>query len=163
VYDLTLVGPAEGKMPSAGSHPVPRRWLKAADTEVVVMPVGRPPLGAELVERTDGSPEAKQRVAVILQTLAGHMPVPQACLELAIGESRFHELRNELLQSMVSSAEARPRGRPPADSVDARVAQLQQELQSLKLDLRAAQIREELAVMLPHVLHRPRAAGEKKR
>ncbi len=160
---VTMLGPAEGMTPSAASHPVLRRWLGPQTRKVAAMPLGRPPLGAELVDRTDGSPEAKKRVAVILQTLAGDMTVPQACLELAIGESRFHELRNELLQSMVASAEAKPRGRPPADPVDARVAQLQQELASLKLDLRAAQIREELAVMLPNVLHRPRAGGEKKR
>jgi hypothetical protein len=128
------------------------------------MPAGRPPLGAELVDRMDGSSDAKKRVTIMLQTIAGNMTIPQACLELGICESRFHDLRHELLQWMVQGAEAKPRGRPPAEPHDARVAQLQQEVQSLKLDLRAAQIREELATMIPHVLHRnnPRRGDKKK-
>ena len=128
------------------------------------MPAGRPPLGAQLVDLTEGSPEAKKRVQVILQTLSGQMTIPQACLELSIGESRFHELRRELLQCMVQGAEAKPRGRPPAQQEDARQADLGQQIQALKIDLRAAQIREELATMLPHVLHRnKRPAGDKKK
>jgi len=77
------------------------------------MQAGRPPLGAELVDRMQGSPQAKKRVQIILQTLAGEMTIPQACEELDIGESRFHDLRKELLQVMVDGAESKPRGRPP--------------------------------------------------
>jgi hypothetical protein len=117
------------------------------------MQAGRPPLGAELVDRMQGSPQAKKRVQIILQTLAGEMTIPQACEELDIGESRFHDLRKELLQVMVDGAESKPRGRPPGPQEDPHVAQLQQELQDLKVALRAAQVREELAVMLPHVVH----------
>lgn len=128
------------------------------------MPAGRPPLGAELVDLTEGSPEAKKRVQVILQTLGGQITIPQACIELGIGESRFHELRHELLQWMVQGAEAKPRGRPAAAQEDARHADLQQQIQALKIDLRAAQIREELATMLPHLLHPDKqATGDKKK
>jgi uncharacterized membrane protein YccC len=128
------------------------------------MTAGRPPLGAELVEDTEGSPQAKKRVQIILQTLAGQMTIPQACAELNIGESRFHELRHELLQQMVQAAEGKPRGRPPSPQEGARCLQLRQELDSLRLDLRAAQIREELATMLPHLLHpAERNGGDQKK
>jgi len=120
---------------------------------------GRPPLGAEIVEHLTGSPQAKQRLAVILRALAGEIPVPQACQELGVGESRFHELRNEVLQHALEDMEAKPRGRPPSPQEDARVADLQRQIQALKIDLRAAQIREELATMLPHVLHHPKGPG----
>ena len=87
----------------------------------------------------------------------------KACLELDIGESRFHELRLELLQCMVQGAEAKPHGRPPAPREDPRQVQLQQELDSLRLDLRAAQIREELATLLPHLLHGDAQTGDVKK
>lgn len=125
---------------------------------------GRPPLGAEIVEHLTGSPQAKQRLAVILRALTGEITIPQACQELGVGESRFHELRNEVLQHALEDMEAKPRGRPPSPQEDARVADLQRQIQALKIDLRAAQIREELATMLPHVLHPDnKVAGDKKK
>jgi hypothetical protein len=117
------------------------------------MPAGRPPLGAELVDRLEGSPEARRRVQIVLRTLAGEMTIPQACQELDIGESRFHVLRHELLGSMVAAAEGKPRGRPPEAQEDPRVGELQQQIEELRIALRAAQIREELAVTLPQVVH----------
>jgi transposase len=125
---------------------------------------GRPPMGAEIVEHLSGSSQAKQRLAVILRTLAGEISVPQACQELGVGETRFHELRNETLQHALDDLEAKPRGRPPSAQEDARVAELQQQILTLKTDLRAAQIREELATMLPHVMHpQDKPAGDKKK
>ena len=128
------------------------------------MNTGRPPLGAELVGSLEGSPQAKLRLEIIIRTLAGEITIPQACQELAIGESRFHELRNELLQHAVAALEPRARGRPPTARGNPCVAQLQQQVQALKIDLQAAQIREELALMLPHVLHPDaKASGDKKK
>ena len=118
---------------------------------------GRPPLGPEIVEHLQGSPEAKQRMRVILQTLAGDLTVGQACIDLGISESRFHELRNDILQHTLEHLEAKPRGRPPdvPSEQEARIRQLQQQVQSLTADLRAGQIREELAIMLPRLAHPP--------
>ena len=128
------------------------------------MKTGRPPLGAELVSSLQGSPQAKHRLAVILRTLAGELTIPQACVELGIGESRFHTLRTELLQHAVAELEPQARGRPPTAQADPRLAQLQQQVLALKTDLQAAQIREELALLLPHVLHPAvKAAGDKKK
>jgi len=124
---------------------------------------GRPPLGAELVKHLAGSPQAKQRLSVILHTLAGELTIPQACAELGIGESRFHELRNQVLQRTLEELEPKPLGRPATPPEDARLARLRQEVQSLKIDLRAAQLREELALMLPRVLHPAKPTGRDKK
>ena len=114
---------------------------------------GRPPLGAEIVDRLEGSPQAKQRLRVVLRTLAGEITIPQACAELGIGESRFHEMRNEILQHTLGDLEPKPVGRPPQalSPQETLVAQLQQQVQALKVDLRAAQIRQELTLALPRL------------
>jgi len=129
---------------------------------------GRPPVGPALVDRLDGSPQAKTRLRVILQVLRGEATVPEACAELGIERSRFHELRETVLQEALAALEPRPRGRPPrqASPEEAQVAALEDQVQELKVDLRAAQVREELALILPHVVHKPEtaptASGEKK-
>ena len=126
---------------------------------------GRPPLGAEIVDRLEGSPQAKDRLRTILRTLSGERTIPQACQELGIGESRFHELRGDVLQGVLENLEGKPRGRPPdASDSDARVQQLQQQVLALTTDLRASQIREELAIMLPRLARTPEnASGRKKK
>ena len=45
---------------------------------------GRKPLGAQLVDRLEGSEHAKIRLKVILETLAGRQTIPEACDELGI-------------------------------------------------------------------------------
>ena len=126
---------------------------------------GRPPLGSELVERLEGSPQAKDRLRAILRTLSGEITIPQACAELGIGESRFHEMRSEVLQGVLENLEGKPRGRPPdASEADARVQALQQHVLELTTDLRASQIREELAIMLPRLARKPEdASGREKK
>ena len=93
------------------------------------------------------------------------MTIPQACSELGIGESRFHEMRSEVLQGVLENLEGKPRGRPPDDhEVGPRVQELQQQVLELTADLRASQIREELAIMLPRLARRPKPApGRKKK
>ena len=126
---------------------------------------GRPPLGPAHVERLQGSPEAKARLEAILQTLAGTLTIPEACQRLGIAETRFHDLRRDVLQEALGALEVRPRGRPPRASAetDARLETLRGEVESLKTDLRAAQIREELVLALPHVLGAPRRVDPSKK
>ena len=55
--------------------------------------------------------------------------------------------------------EPRPAGRPEAGP-DARVATLEAEVRELRIGLRAAQVREEIAILLPRLRRRGgRAAG----
>ena len=42
-------------------------------------PTGRKPAGPQIVERLEGSPVAKQRLEVILETIAGRWTIPEAC------------------------------------------------------------------------------------
>ena len=117
--------------------------------------MARNPLGSQIVSHLSGSVHAKRRLKAILQTLSGQLSIPEACRELGIGESRFHAVRNEVLQRALEGLEPRPRGRPPAPRPDPRIRQLQQQVQSLNLDLRASQIREELAIAMPHLARPP--------
>ena len=68
---------------------------------------GRKPSGPQIVERLEGSPSAKQRLEVILETIAGQLTIPEACAQLSICESRFHDLRNETLQATLNALEPR--------------------------------------------------------
>lgn len=115
---------------------------------------GRPPKGAGLVDGLESSVLAKERLKIILQTIAGELSVIDACARLSVSEARFHEMRAEALQAAAAQLEPKPAGRPAAIvSPEAQeAAALKAQIQELKIDLRAAQIREELALVMPHVL-----------
>lgn len=117
---------------------------------------GRPPLGPDMVDRLEGSDQAKVRLKTVLRAMTGQITVDEACQSLGINESRFHELKAEVMQNALAGIEPKTRGRPPAAKTpqDEQIRQLQVEVEMLKVDLRAAQIREELAATMPHVLHR---------
>ena len=121
--------------------------------------LGRKPKGAELVTNLDGSETARRRLHQIVQALAGKTSVPAACAELGVGESRFHQLRQEALSGALAALEPRETGRPRRPPVPgaARIAELEAELRELRWELQACHIREELADVLPR-----RAAAVKK-
>ena len=100
---------------------------------------GRKPSGPQIVERLEGSPSAKQRLEVILETIAGQLTIPEACARLRIGQSRFHDLRNQTLQATLNTLEPRRPGRPAK-----RTSPKQGEINALKADLDRAH--KELAV-----------------
>ena len=100
---------------------------------------GRKPIGPQIVERLEGSLSAKQRLEVILETIAGQLTIPEACARLRICESRFHDLRNQTLQATLDTLEPRRLGRPPK-----RTSPEQGEIDALKAELDRAH--KELAV-----------------
>jgi len=108
-------------------------------------------LGPNIVEHLEGSPQAKDRLRAILQALCGQIGIPEACQELGIAPTRFHEMRNGVLQTALEALEPRPRGRPPHRRLpqDDHVEDLEHQVRSLKADLQAAQIRQELSVLMP--------------
>lgn len=124
---------------------------------------GRRPLGTKLVEHLDGSTAAKQRLQIVLATVAGQRTVAEACATLGIQEARFHELRGEVLQAALQRLEPQPVGRPRQEPLaqEARVAALEAQLRDLRIDLKAAQVREEIALAMPHLLQRPEASSPK--
>ena len=122
---------------------------------------GRRPSGPEYVERLGGSAAAKERLRVVLETLAGHCRVAEACARLGLSEPRFHQLRARLLQAALEGLEPRPAGRPRRAEADARVQELQATIADLRVELRAAQVHEEIALVLPHRAEAAAAPGKK--
>jgi hypothetical protein len=78
------------------------------------MPGGRPPKGPDLVDRLDGSDEAKHRLKIVLETIQGKRSVREAIEILGISETRFHAIREKALAGAVASLEPGVRGRPPS-------------------------------------------------
>jgi hypothetical protein len=121
---------------------------------------GRRPSGPEFVAKLSGSALAKERVEVVLKTMAGRCSVAEACAVLGLSEPRFDQLRIELLQAAIDRLEPQPAGRraravTPAEAENQR---LQARIVELEAERHAAHVRAEIALTLPQV----GAAGEKK-
>jgi hypothetical protein len=116
-------------------------------------------LGPSLVDTVDGPDQAKRRLKVILETMAGSRTIAEACAELGICEAAFHELRKRALKAAVDGLCPRPAGRPrkDADPEQRRIHELEAEVFGLKKDLHAAQIQREIAISMPHLLQRRQA------
>jgi hypothetical protein len=129
--------------------------MKAATT-------GRKPAGPQIAQRLEGSSVAKQRLEVILKTIAGRLTVPEACQRLEIGVSRFHQLRNQTLQATLESLEPRPLGRPakPTSPDQVEIDELQAELRRLHGELELAQVQLSLARIHPGLIGRPLATDD---
>ena len=122
---------------------------------------GRKPVGPAAVERRAGSAEAKERLRVVLETLAGSCRVGEACARLGLSEPRFDQLRAQVLQAGLDRLEPRAVGRPPRPAVDAQVRALEARVAELEIELRAARVREEIALALPQVQVGPGEAPKK--
>jgi hypothetical protein len=124
------------------------------------MPAGRKPLSiADQVDRLAGSPVAKTRLRVILANLAGQISIADACAELGVEQSRFFALKREALESWMRTIEPGSPGRRPSverTPEQQRIAELEQRVGRVELELKAAQVREELA---RQGLSRPKAEG----
>lgn len=115
---------------------------------------GRKPLGPGLVQHLDGSERAKERLEVILETIAGQLAIKDACARLGIGEAMFHKLRTRVLEACMEELEPKPRGRPRREVVVdmSDVDELEKQVDELRGELTAAEVRMELAAVLPHIL-----------
>jgi len=118
---------------------------------------GRRPAGPDYVDQLPGSALAKERLKVILETLAGTCRVQEACTRLGICEQRFHQLRQQALEAARAGLEPGTPGRPTreASPAEERMGVLQEQLATMELQLRTSRAREELALALPHVVHPP--------
>jgi hypothetical protein len=114
---------------------------------------GRYPAGPEYIDKLIGSPQSKERLKAILDTLTGAARLQEACDELGLGYTRFHRLRETALQAALSALEPRPPGRParPASCEAELIRLLQQRVAELERALQVAEIREELALVLPRL------------
>ena len=113
--------------------------------------MARNPSGPEMVEKLDGSDEAKKRLRIVLETIRGARTVEDACAQLGIKPTRFEELRKQALEGALAALEAKPIGRPPVSPIveNSNEARLREEVQQLKQQVLLAHVREELAIGLP--------------
>lgn len=121
--------------------------------------MARGPGGPELVDKLEGTDEAKTRLRVVLETMRGGRTVAEACKLLGIGPTRFEELRQQALEAALAALQAKPLGRPTVQPIveSGDVVRLRAENERLKQEIVIAHVREELAIGLP------RKALEKKR
>ena len=113
---------------------------------------GRKSSGPDLVDGAEGSEEAKRRAKAILEALTGRKTVAQASAKVGMGEAMFHRLKTRVIQSAVESLEPRPIGRPAAPSQEtSEVEALTERVKELERELKAAQVREEIALAMPHL------------
>jgi hypothetical protein len=107
------------------------------------------------VNRLDASEHARQRVRLVLGTIAGTTSIIDAALALGVSESAFHKIREQVLQGALGAAEPKPIGRPPTavvPSLDAAAESVAQQNRRLRIELEASRIREEIALTMPHLL-----------
>jgi Helix-turn-helix domain len=121
---------------------------------------GRHPSGPEFVDQLAGDATAKERLRVVLETMAGQRRVSEACTQLGISEQRFDELRAAALQAAVAALEPKPPGRKPQSSTAEHVELelLRSRVTELEARLKVAAVRTEVAAILSHTA----AASEKK-
>ena len=115
---------------------------------------GRKPMGPQLVHHLDGSERAKERLEVILETVAGKLTIREACDRLGIEEAMFFRVRMQALQAGLSRLEPLPAGRPsPSESPEReRIAALEQELQEKESERKATEVRLEIAQAMPQLM-----------
>ncbi len=123
---------------------------------------GRKPLGPALVEHLEGSANAKERLELMLATIAGQVSVVEASERLGISEAMFYKVRNRVLQVCLEDLEPKPLGRPPVRlSEDQQQRQeLETQVAALQRELAAQSVRVELLQALPYVVQ-PAPAGKK--
>ncbi len=85
---------------------------------------------------------------MILANLAGEINVADACADLGIEESWFFDLKHQSLDRWVKTLEPGSPGRPPSAEQtpeQQQIADLEAKVECLELELKAAQLRAELA------------------
>jgi len=116
--------------------------------------LGRKPMGPKLVHNLDGSEHAKERLEMILETIAGSRTIEDASDDLGVCEARFFQLRTQVLEAALNRLEPRPPGRPPkTDSPEQeRIVELEEELRDKDSKLQATEVRAEIAQVMPQLL-----------
>jgi hypothetical protein len=92
---------------------------------------------------------------VICETIAGQLPIPEACKRLELQPAMFYRLRTEVLMAGLARLEPRPIGRPPqqAPAEALKSAELQRRVEELEAELKIAAVREQRARVMPQVIH----------
>jgi hypothetical protein len=112
---------------------------------------GRKPVGPALADRVAASEQARARLKVLLETITADKSMDGACRALSIEKSQLFKLRARMLEAAAAALEPGPVGRPPqtVDPQAARIAELEQQIKQLQVELEASRLRVELAQALP--------------
>ena len=110
---------------------------------------GRPPKGLSHIDSVTPDPESRRRLKAVLATLLGQMTIAEACRELCLSESHFHEIRRRALEGMVEGLSPSPPGRPPAPGEDEEVSTLKKQVEDLREELQISRLRTEIALWNP--------------
>src|SRR5262249_60524982 len=115
---------------------------------------GRRPAGPDYVDPLDGCAAVKERLEVILETIAGTCRVREACARLGLCEQRFHQLREEALTAALQALEPGTPGPKPQTPSPAQkqVEVLADQVATLEVELAAAKAREEIALTIPRLV-----------
>jgi hypothetical protein len=106
-----------------------------------------------MAEKLEGPDEAKRRLKAILETISGTKTIDQAASEIGVGAARFHELRKEVLQAALLALEPKPAGRPrTTEEQDPRIADLENQIRDLTIEVKASKVREQIALTMPGLL-----------
>ena len=109
------------------------------------MGAGRPPEGLNRLYVMNGSYETKRRLEIILETLTGETTIAEACEELGIGESRFHDLRKMALEGALEAMRPGYTGRPRKDRPSPeQIDEMRRKIEDLEQELRKEQTRTEV-------------------
>jgi hypothetical protein len=114
---------------------------------------GRYPSGPDCLNDLPGSGLAKERARAILETITGQRRVQEVCDALHISEQRFRQLRTEMMTASIGSMEPGHAGRPrhTLTPEQMEILQLKQRLADKEVELKAAEARAEIALILPRV------------
>jgi len=123
---------------------------------------GRPRRGSDHVEGLDGSRVSKARLRALLLTMEGELSVKEGCGRLGIGPARFAALRGQMLGAALDALEPQSPGRPRKvrDEKSGRELELEERILELERELKATQVRAELALCGPSLARRE-AEGKK--
>jgi hypothetical protein len=127
--------------------------------------MGRKPSGSKLVEGMEGSELAKARVGAILDCLSGRKKIEEATEDLGIEQAMFFRMRSEALKWAVAALEPKPMGRPRKERTleEEEIETLKLQIKRLELERDAAQIREEIALAMPHLRKAKKADSPERR
>jgi transposase-like protein len=115
--------------------------------------MGRKTSAKRLVESLEGEASTKAQLQAVLDVLAEKKSVAEACAELGVGEATFHRLRERVLAAALEALLPKRAGRPPkAPEAPTEVEELKRALHDTRVELEASRIREEIALVMPHLL-----------
>jgi transposase-like protein len=117
-----------------------------------------------LIANLEAETAIKVQLKAILEVLAGTKEISEACAELGVSEATFHRLKEKALEGAVEALVPKPAGRPAkTEETPTDVEELKRQLLVARMELEASRVREEIALVMPHLLKRNEKKSPKQR